>query len=216
VLIEGVDHDTFRMQIIYHNLIPALWYLWIAGWILAAMRTKRTLRVETTASRLSHVIPLALGIAAMSSRRFAGSWLSTQLYPQTVWSFWCGSALVALGLGFAVWARVHLAGNWSGTVTLKQDHSLTRTGPYRLARHPIYTGILLAVLGSAIAEAERRGYVALLLITLAFLRKIAIEERFLTTQFGDAYARYRAEVPALIPTPIRWRRNFPPRLEGGE
>jgi len=70
-----------------------------------------------------------------------------------------------------------------------------------VARHPIYTGILLAVLGSAIAEAEWRGFVALALITLAFLRKIAIEERFLAAQFGEAYARYRAEVPALIPWP---------------
>ena len=96
-----------------------------------------------------------------------------------------------------------LAGNWSGTVTLKQDHSLTRTGPYRLVRHPIYTGILTALLGSAIAEAERRGFAGLALIILAFLRKIAIEERFLIAQFGEAYARYRAEVSALIPWPRR-------------
>jgi protein-S-isoprenylcysteine O-methyltransferase Ste14 len=66
-------------------------------------------------------------------------------------------------------------------------------------RHPIYTGILLALFGSALAEAEWRGYVGFVLITLSFLRKIIIEERFLTAQFGDAYARYRAEVPALIP-----------------
>jgi protein-S-isoprenylcysteine O-methyltransferase Ste14 len=189
------------MQTIYHDLIQILWLLWIAGWILSAFRTKRTLRAETIGSRLSHLIPLGIGIALLSSNRFAGPWLAMRVYPQTIWIFWSGAALVAAGLGFAVWARVHLAGNWSGTVTLKQDHSLTRTGPYRLARHPIYTGILLAVLGSAIAEAEWRGFVALALITLAFLRKIAIEERLLTAQFGDAYARYRAEVPALIPWP---------------
>jgi len=73
-----------------------------------------------------------------------------QVYPQTPISFWSGAALVAIGLIFAGWARAHLAGNWSGTVTLKQDHSLTRSGPYRLARHPIYTGLLLAILGSAL------------------------------------------------------------------
>ncbi len=190
---------TVPMQTIYHTLIPALWLLWLAGWIGAALRTKRVVRAESIASRLSHLIPLGLGIALLMSPRFAGTWLATRLYSQTVWTFWCGTAVVALGLGFAVWARVHLAGNWSGTVTLKQDHSLTRSGPYRLARHPIYTGILLAILGSTVAEAEWRGYVGLVLITLSFLRKIAIEERFLTAQFGDAYARYRAEVPALIP-----------------
>jgi len=197
-----IQHSYIRpVQTIYHTLIPALWYLWLAGWIISALRTKRVLRAESIASRLSHLIPLGLGIALLVSRRLAGPWLATRLYSQTVWTFWSGAALVAFGLGFAVWARVHLAGNWSGTVTLKQDHSLTRSGPYRLARHPIYTGILLAILGSAIAEAEWRGYAAFALIILAFLRKIAIEERFLTAQFGDAYARYRAEVPALIPWP---------------
>lgn len=190
-----------RVRTIYHTLIPTLWLLWVIVWTASALRTKPVLRAEGLASRLSHLVPLGLGIALFVSRRFAGPWLVTRLFPQTVWTFWSGAALVALGLAFAVWARIHLAGNWSGTVTLKQDHSLTRTGPYRLARHPIYTGILVACLGSAIAEAEWRGFVALALITLAFLRKIAIEERFLTAQFGEAYVRYRAEVPALIPWP---------------
>jgi protein-S-isoprenylcysteine O-methyltransferase Ste14 len=187
------------MHILYHALIPALWYLWIAVWVIWAFRTKRVVRAESIGSRVSHLVPLGLGILLLSSSSFAGSWLSMRMYVQTPWTFWCGTALVAIGLGHAVWARAHLAGNWSGTVTLKQDHSLTRSGPYRLTRHPIYTGILAAVLGSAIAEAEWRGYLALVLITAAFLRKIRIEEGFLTSQFGDAYARYRAEVPALIP-----------------
>ena len=187
------------MQTIYHTLIPTLWLLWLAVWIVAGLRTKRVVRAESLVSRLMHLVPLGLGIALLSFPRFGGPWLAMRLYLQSAWTFWCGAALVGLGLGFAVWARVHLAGNWSGTVTLKQDHSLTRSGPYRLARHPIYTGILLAVLGSAISEAEWRGYVALGLIALSFLHKIVVEERFLTAQFGDAYARYRAEVPALIP-----------------
>jgi protein-S-isoprenylcysteine O-methyltransferase Ste14 len=184
------------MRFLYHDLIPGLWLLWVAGWTLSAFATKRTVRVESPASRLSHWVPLVLGVALLE---FRPPWLGGRIYTQTIWSFWIGAALVAVGLGFAVWARVHLAGNWSGSVTLKQDHSLTRTGPYRLVRHPIYTGILTAIIGSAVAEGEWRGVVAFVLITLAFLRKITIEERFLTTQFGDAYARYRAEVPALVP-----------------
>lgn len=189
------------MQVIYHALIPTLWLLWLAIWMVSAIGTKQVVRAEGTVSRLLHVIPLGLGAALLTFRRFGGPWLALHVYSGTVWTFWCGAALVALGLGFAIWARVHLGGNWSGTVTLKQDHNLTRTGPYRLVRHPIYTGILLAILGSAIAEAEWRGFVALVLIMLAFLRKIAVEERFLVAEFGDVYARYRAEVPALIPWP---------------
>ncbi len=191
------------MQAFYQSLIPALWLLWLVLWTVAAFRTKPVLRAESLASRLSHILPLCVGVALLVSRRIAGPWLATRLFAQTAWSFWCGTALVVLGLGFAVWARVHLAGNWSGTVTLKQDHNLTRTGPYGMVRHPIYTGLLTALLGSAIAEAERRSFAGLALITLAFLRKIAIEERFLMARFGAAYARYRAEVPALFPWPRR-------------
>ncbi len=85
-------------------------------------------------------------------------------------------------------------------MTLKQDHTLTRSGPYRFVRHPIYTGLLLAIFGSGvIALGEWRGLVALALVTAAFLRKIQIEERFLQERFGDAYSRYRHEVAALIP-----------------
>jgi protein-S-isoprenylcysteine O-methyltransferase Ste14 len=178
--------------------------VWLAYWTVSGFRTKRVLRAEGIGSRLLHLIPLALGITLLMFRRAGGPWLAMRLYPQTVWSFWIGTALIVLGLGFAGWARIHLAGNWSGTVTLKQDHSLTRTGPYQLVRHPIYTGLLAAILGSAIATAEWRGVVAFVLITLSFLRKIVVEERFLTAQFGDAYARYRAEVPALVPW-MSWR-----------
>ena len=89
------------------------------------------------------------------------------------------------------------------TVTLKQDHELIRGGPYRWVRHPIYTGLLLALMGSAIAMNEWRGLIGVALITLALLRKIVVEERFLTEQFGDDYRRFRAAVPALIPRP--WR-----------
>jgi protein-S-isoprenylcysteine O-methyltransferase Ste14 len=187
------------VRTIYHVLIPGLWVVWVIGWMIFGLRTKRVLRSESAASRLLHLIPLLLGIILLTFQRAGGPLLAMRVYPQTPWSFWIGAALVAVGLIFTAWARIHLAGNWSGTVTLKQDHTLTRTGPYRLVRHPIYTGLLIAILGSAIATAEWRGLVAFALVTLSFLRKLIVEERFLTTQFGDAYARYRAEVPALIP-----------------
>ena len=186
------------MRTLYHDLIPALWLIWLAGWAIAGWRTKPVLRAEGIG-----VTPFASDTAVprhrlLMFRRTGRPWLAMRIFPQTVWSFWIGTALIAFGLGFAAWARIHLAGNWSGTVTLKQDHSLTRSGPYRLVRHPIYTGLLIAILGSAIAEAEWRGLVALVLITVSFLRKIAVEEQFLTTQFGDAYTRYRRRGPGAV------------------
>ena len=187
------------MRTIYTFLFQALWAVWIIYWFAASFAAKPVRRRESVASRLSHIVPLCIGIYLLAWPHTHGDWLGRLLLPQTATSFWLGTALVVAGLGLTVAARVHLGGNWSGTVTLKQDHSLTRSGPYRFVRHPIYTGILLAVAGGIVASCEWRGLLALALFTGSFLRKISIEERFLTEQFGPAYVRYREEVPALIP-----------------
>ena len=91
--------------------------------------------------------------------------------------------------------RAWLGRNWSAEVTVKHDHELVRSGPYALVRHPIYTGLLLALIGTALGVGNGRALIGLVLIVAALLRKVAIEERFMSEQFGDAYARYRAEVP---------------------
>lgn len=186
------------MRMFYWHAIDALWLAWLIYWLIASMRAKPTRRSESVASRLLHLTPLCLGIALLMMPR-PGGWLGERLLPRTPVWFFVGFVLIALGMGFSILARVWLGGNWSGTVTLKQDHELIRGGPYRVARHPIYTGILLAILGSAVALGEWRGVVALVLITASFLRKITVEERFLTEQFGAAYTRFQAEVPALLP-----------------
>jgi protein-S-isoprenylcysteine O-methyltransferase Ste14 len=188
------------MRTIYSWLIPAIWAAWTLYWFIAAFAAKPVRRRESFASRVSHYIPLGLAILLLVSPRFAGAVLSTRFLPRSAILFWIGTTLLLAGLSFSVAARSHLGGNWSGSVTLKQDHTLTRSGPYRFVRHPIYTGLLLAIFGSGvIALGEWRGLVAMALVTAAFLRKIRIEERFLHEQFGDAYTRYRQEVAALIP-----------------
>jgi len=193
------------MQTFYRYAIPALWLAWLLCWGAAAMGTKPTQRRESFASQLSHVVPLAMGVALLATLRVPFAWLSAPVLPAGAVGFWAGLALVVAGLGLSIAGRAWLGGNWSGTVTVKLDHELIRSGPYRSVRHPIYTGLLLALLGSAIALREVRGFLGLALVALAFLRKIAIEERFLIEQFGAAYDRYRAEVPALLPMPERRR-----------
>ncbi len=140
-----------------------------------------------------------LAAVLLSSSRVAEPYLTATLLPHTILTFWLGFVFVAFGVAFSIAARVWLGGNWSGIVTLKENHELIRNGPYRLVRHPIYTGILLAILGTAIAQGEWRSLIALALITVAFLRKISIEEAFLIQAFGNSYERYRSEVPALVP-----------------
>jgi protein-S-isoprenylcysteine O-methyltransferase Ste14 len=188
------------LDIVYRWLIPALWIAWAAYWTAAASGTKTTRRTESPAQGVAHWTPLVLGIVLLSlpHRAWMG-WLGRLILPRTELMFWSAVALVAAGLGFAVWARRHLGSNWSGVVTLKDDHALIRSGPYGLVRHPIYTGALLAVVGSAMALDEWRGVVGLALVAASFRRKIALEERWLAEQFPADYADYCRDVPALVP-----------------
>ncbi len=97
------------------------------------------------------------------------------------------------------WRVTPSAGNWSGVVTVKADHELITTGPYTIVRHPIYTGLLLGFVGSAIARGEWRGVVAVVLVLASLWRKLLLEERWMREQFGEAYETYRRRVRALIP-----------------
>jgi protein-S-isoprenylcysteine O-methyltransferase Ste14 len=125
--------------------------------------------------------------------------LGERFLPMAAWPFWVGAAVTAAGLLFAVWARRHIGRNWSGIVTLKKDHELVTSGPYALVRHPIYTGLVLAFAGSAVARAEWRGVLAVVIVLWALWRKLRVEERWMREQFGDAYEAYRRRVSALIP-----------------
>jgi protein-S-isoprenylcysteine O-methyltransferase Ste14 len=187
------------MHLFYQQAFNVLWVAWLIYWSVAAIGASPTRYRESVISSLLHIVPSLVGIVLLVSPRLGGSWLTQRYLPRSAAWFFVGLLLTVLGLGFAVYARAWLGRNWSGTVTLKEGHELIRGGPYRWVRHPIYTGILLAVLGSAIAIGEWRGLLALALITVAFLRRVTVEERVLHGQFGDAYTHYQAEVPALLP-----------------
>jgi len=180
-------------------VIIGLWAAWWIYWHVAAFGTKPAQRSESIASRLSHIVPLVLAIGLFIRPEMAGPALGSPILQRAESFDIAGAVLVAAGLGFAVWARVHLAGNWSGTVTLKQDHELVRSGPYALVRHPIYTGLLLAAIGTVVAIDRWSALVALALMAAAFLRKIAIEERFMADAFGPAYADYSRTTARLVP-----------------
>jgi protein-S-isoprenylcysteine O-methyltransferase Ste14 len=124
-------------------LIPALWGVWALVWIVMALRVKAVAWRESTWSRLVGLVPLVLAFWLLAARSMPG-WLG-QRWAEPSWILiGLGLTLVAAGLLLAVWARTALAGNWSGSVTLKEGHEIVRSGPYRLIRHPIYSGLLLA------------------------------------------------------------------------
>lgn len=148
------------MQFVYARLILGLWLLWCVYWFAASARSKPTMRQESLASSALHKVPLMLAVVLFLVHRNSVGWLGARFLPRSEALFWLGTVMVAAGLGWSVLARVYLGGNWSSGVTVKQDHELIRSGPYRWTRHPIYTGLLTAFAGSAIALGEWRGLIA--------------------------------------------------------
>jgi protein-S-isoprenylcysteine O-methyltransferase Ste14 len=175
-----------------------LWGLWLAYWAWAARGVKPAARTESRASRLSRALPIGIAILLLVAPTMPG-WLGRHWARSTWTLFGVGVLLAVAGLGFTVWARRALGRNWSARVTIKDAHEIVRVGPYRWIRHPIYTGILLAFLGSAIARPQWRGLLAFTLVAVSYVRKLRLEERWLGDTFGAAYAEYRRGTWALIP-----------------
>lgn len=180
------------------SAVGILWLAWLTSWGLASWWTAKTVVRQSSASRLAHGVLIWIGAMLLFMRPRPGL-LWVALFPASAGTMWAGVAVCAAGLAYTWWARVHLGRNWSGTVTLKQDHALIRTGPYALTRHPIYTGLLLALIGSALTRDSLAGLVGLAFLLAGIVVKIRQEEALLGGHFGPAYDAYRAEVPALVP-----------------
>lgn len=190
----------------YRFLFPALWLGLAIYWWWSSRRVKAALRRESFGSRLAHVLPLLAASALLGPEKLPGRLLNERFLSWTPWQYWASALVTAVGLGFAVWARRHIGRNWSGIVTLKQGHELVTSGPYAIVRHPIYTGLLVAIAGTGWARGEWRAVLALLIAGLALWRKLRLEERWMIETFGERYAAYRHRVPALVPFPRRRRR----------
>lgn len=187
------------MSFIYQYLIFGLWLAWLIYWMVASRGNKEVAQHESGVSRASHVIPLSIGAWLLLAQRTPWAPLNERFVPHAEWTFVAGAFLVALGLAFSSWARVYLGGNWSAAVTLKRGHELVRSGPYRFVRNPIYTGLIVAFVGSALA---RGTWGSVLGVTIAFgavWHKARIEERVLHTAFGKQFDDYKRDVAALIP-----------------
>jgi protein-S-isoprenylcysteine O-methyltransferase len=176
-----------------------LWIVLLVVWVVGAFTGKRVARRERTRTRVTQLVIVCSAYELMFNANLALGFLGWRFLKPDVALAWLGVALTAGGIAFAFWARFTLGRNWSGTVTVKEDHELIVRGPYRIVRHPIYTGFTLGMLGTALVVGELRGLIALGLVVLAWRLKWPIEERFMLEEFGDRYAEYRKRVSALIP-----------------
>jgi protein-S-isoprenylcysteine O-methyltransferase Ste14 len=184
--------------LILNLLLPALWIAWLIYWWTSARNVKETRWQEPLRSQLLHRVPVILGALMFAAPRLLPLALRRRVVPAGPLAPTLGVLLMAAGLGFSVWARRHLGRNWSSQVVVKQDHALIRTGPYSRLRHPIYTGILLAFLGTAVVVGEVRGFVGFLLVLIGFAIKSQAEETRMKATFPE-YEQYRRQTSALIP-----------------
>lgn len=172
------------------------WGIFWVYWFISALRTRsQTVRQQSSLSRWLHWILMILGYWVL----FSDPALLWRFLPDNIVVKLIGILILFSGLSFAIWARIHLGQYWSGRITIKVDHKLIRTGPYKIVRHPIYTGIMFGFIGSVIVSGEMSAILAFILMLAALLIKISEEEKFLVEEFGPTYIQYKQEVKSLIP-----------------
>jgi len=174
-----------------------LWLAFIFYWSAAAQNSGITRSSESLQSRQVHQLLMygALLIVLLPLPGLRQRWLP--ISPRVAVPV--GLAIQVSSALLAIWARQHLGKNWSGAITSKVNHQLIRTGPYKIVRHPIYSGMLGMFLGTAVVYGELHGLIGLLIMSVAYWRKIRLEEEHLRGTFGIEYDDYRKKSWAVIP-----------------
>jgi protein-S-isoprenylcysteine O-methyltransferase Ste14 len=178
----------------------AIWAAWMLSWFIAASWS-----AQTEARPPFHRVLIDRALTVIGAFLLFTSRPDAPLHAQPLWyvdgnTGWLLTVLTAAGFLFCWWARIHLGRLWSSAVTRKHDHHIVDTGPYRIVRHPIYTGIILASFATAIAIGTPGSVVGAVIMSLGWYVKARVEERFLREQLGaQAYDAYAQKTAMLIP-----------------
>ena len=176
-----------------------VWLAWLISWFAAAVWSGRTVKRPALRRELWYRVLTMTGAVLMFGM------VGMRRYDIALWRLnggigWLFAAITVAGMLFMWWARLHLGRLWSSSVTRKSDHSVIDTGPYAIVRHPIYTGLLLAIGATVCVRASAQTVAGAALIATGIYIKARVEEQFLREQLGEeAYDAYARRVPMLVP-----------------
>jgi protein-S-isoprenylcysteine O-methyltransferase Ste14 len=192
----------FEVTTTQYQLQNALAYVWLIFgiyWFLSGIRTKAAKTRELSAWRFLRLFILAATFSLLFGKWTRIGFLGWRFVPVKPFIFETGLVLALAGISLALWARLHLGKNWSDKVILKVDHELIRSGPYAYFRHPIYSGVLLGILGTGLVVGEWRCVLAFCILLANYSIKAKREDHILAAQFGDAFQEHKRQAGFLLP-----------------
>lgn len=181
------------------NLIRGAWLVFVLYWIFASLSVNRIRKREPAGSRLMRWAAIIATLVLLNTDYGSAGFLGRRFIPWNPSLPRVGAALALAGIAFAIWARYHIGRYWSGSVALKVGHELIRTGPYAHIRHPIYTGILVALAGTALAIGRYGALLAFLVLLADLTWKSKTEEILLAQEFGAAFEDHRSQTGFFFP-----------------
>ena len=181
----------------YSIPFAVLWSAWAISWAVAARWASRPEARSPARQQWFYWALVVVGVVLIGLNFYTGQrgveWMPFDTKEQILF------VVALVGLAFTWWARVHLGTLWSGTVTRKAHHKVVKTGPYAIVRHPIYSGLSLALIATVLLLPGWLGLLGAAAMIASFVIKYRIEERFLMEELGPEYKHYRKEVAALVP-----------------
>jgi len=182
-----------------HVAVVGVWGAWVLSWLIAASWSRPTEARPAFGSELPYRALTSIGVLLVFYPGRYG-WEAPRLWAAPAPVQWALVAVAVAGFGFCWWARIHLGSLWSGSVTRKEGHRIVDTGPYRLVRHPIYTGIIVAAAATAAMTASIFSLLGVALVIFGSWLKARLEESFLRAELGpEAYDAYARRTGMLLP-----------------
>ena len=181
------------------KLLALIWLAWVVSWVVAAFWSGRTKTHVPTWDSWIYRLPILLGAIFLMplTARVLGA---GPLYDLGNWGTYLLALVTVFGISFTWWARIPLGRFWSNAITHKEDHRIIDTGPYGMVRHPIYTGLIIAILATGIAVGTWTALLGALFICFGEWQKARMEEGFLSVELGqEAYRSYSRRVPMIVP-----------------